>query len=115
MDAQVARLVTEIPGSNLPRAVFFRDSFTSAMIPFLAEHFSRAVFLWEYDVNPEIIATERPQVVIQQIVGRHLGAVLPYNYVAGRSKDGVTDSEAEDRSAHGDGAARRSGRQGDPE
>jgi len=75
-DAEVGRLVTEIPGSNLPRAVIIRDSFMSAIAPFLSEHFSRAVYLWRNDFDPASIEAERPDVVIQEIVGRHL-----YDYV----------------------------------
>jgi alginate O-acetyltransferase complex protein AlgJ len=77
-----ARLVTEIADPSLPRAVIYRDSFTNALIPFLSEHFSRAVYLWEYDVDPAVIAAERPDVVIQQVVGRRLGNILPYNAIA---------------------------------
>ena len=76
-----ARLVTEIPGSPLPRALIFRDSFGSALIPFLSEHFSRAVYLWQYDVDPQIVAAERPDVVIQEWVGRRLQTLLPYDAV----------------------------------
>jgi alginate O-acetyltransferase complex protein AlgJ len=75
-DAEVGRLVTEIPGSTLPRAVIFRDSFTSALAPFLSEHFSRAVYLWRNDFDPTSIDAEHADVVIQEIVGRHL-----YDYV----------------------------------
>jgi len=75
-DAEVGRLVTEIPGSNLPRAVIIRDSFMSALAPFLSEHFSRAVYLWRNDFDPAAIEVEHPDVVIQEIVGRHL-----YDYV----------------------------------
>ena len=56
--AELGRIVTAIPGSHLPRAVVFRDSFTTALVPFLAEHFSRAVFLWQKDFIPEQVVTE---------------------------------------------------------
>jgi alginate O-acetyltransferase complex protein AlgJ len=71
------RLVTEIPGSTLPRAVIFRDSFTSRLVPFLSEHFSRAVYLWQNDFDAQVIEQERPDIVIQQIVGRHLLNFIP--------------------------------------
>jgi alginate O-acetyltransferase complex protein AlgJ len=71
------RIVTEIPGSSLPRAVIFRDSFVSALAPFLSEHFSRAVYLWEYDFDADEVLKEHPDVVIQQIVGRHLFGFVP--------------------------------------
>ena len=75
--AELGRLVTAIPDSDLPRAVIFRDSFTTALVPFLAEHFSRAVFLWQKDFVPEQVADEGAEVVIYEIAGRHL-----YDFVA---------------------------------
>jgi alginate O-acetyltransferase complex protein AlgJ len=69
--------VTEIPGSHLPRAVIFRDSFVSALVPFLSEHFSRAVYLWQKDVTVEQLREERPDVVIYQIVSRRLYLFTP--------------------------------------
>lgn len=75
--AEEGRLVTDIPGSRLPRAVVFRDSFTSRLVPFLSEHFSRTVYLWQNDFDAQAIERERPDVVIQQIVGRHLHNFTP--------------------------------------
>jgi hypothetical protein len=75
--AEVGRLVTEIPGSTLPRAVIFRDSFTSRLVPFLSEHFSRAVYLWQNDFDAQVIEQEHPDIVIQEIVGRHLYGFIP--------------------------------------
>lgn len=71
------RLVTEIPGSTLPRAVILRDSFTSRLVPFLSEHFSRAVYLWQNDFDATAVEAEHPDVVIQQVVGRHLYNFIP--------------------------------------
>ncbi|MEP7116432.1 MAG: hypothetical protein ABI880_02550 [Acidobacteriota bacterium] len=73
------RLVSEKAGADLPRAVVYRDSFGSALVPFLAEHFSRALFLWEYDVDPALIAQEHPRVVIQEWAGRRFATRLPYD------------------------------------
>ena len=75
-DDEVGRLVTGIPGSTLPRAVILRDSFASQLAPFLSEHFSRAVYLWQNDFDAEVVEREHPDIVIQEIVGRHL-----YNFV----------------------------------
>ncbi len=77
-------LVTAIAGSRLPRAVIFRDSFTSRMIPFLSEHFSRAVYRWQNDMDPAAVLEEHPAVVIHEIVGRHLTMLVPYEYDAVR-------------------------------
>ncbi|HEY7789412.1 MAG TPA: hypothetical protein VIC33_02755 [Vicinamibacterales bacterium] len=81
-DYEEGRLVTAIVGSDLPRAVIFRDSFTSALIPFLSEHFSRAVYLWQNDFDPDVVEQEHPQIVIQELVGRRLTTYLPYDAVA---------------------------------
>ena len=75
--AEEGYLVTEIPGSTLPRAVIFRDSFTSRLAPFLSEHFSRAVYLWQNDFDADVVSREHPDVVIQEIVGRHLYEFIP--------------------------------------
>ena len=71
------RIVTEIPGSTLPRAVIFRDSFFSAVAPFTSEHFSRAVYLWQNDFDADVVLKEHPAVVIEEIVGRHLYNFIP--------------------------------------
>lgn len=70
-------IVTGIDDPSLPRAVIFRDSFTSRLVPFLSEHFSRAVYLWQNDFDADIVSREHPDVVIQQIVGRHLYNFIP--------------------------------------
>jgi hypothetical protein len=75
--AEEGELITEIPDSALPRAVVFRDSFTSQLVPFLSEHFSRAVYLWQNDFDANVVANEHPDVVIEEIVGRHL-----YEFIA---------------------------------
>jgi alginate O-acetyltransferase complex protein AlgJ len=75
--AEEGYLVTEIPGSTLPRAVIFRDSFVSQLVPFLSEHFSRAVYMWQNDFDADLVSREKPDVVIQEIVGRHLYGFIP--------------------------------------
>ena len=70
-------LVTEIPGSSLPRAVVFRDSFVSQLVPFLSEHFSRVVYAWQNDFDAAMVEREHPDIVIQEIVGRHLYGFVP--------------------------------------
>ena len=57
--------------------MIFRDSFTSALAPFLSEHFSRAVYLWQNDFDADAVRREQADVVIQQIVGRHLYTFIP--------------------------------------
>jgi alginate O-acetyltransferase complex protein AlgJ len=69
--------VTEIADPSLPRALIFRDSFGSRLVPYLSEHFSRAVYLWQNDFDADAVMKEHPDVVIQEIVGRHL-----YSFIA---------------------------------
>jgi alginate O-acetyltransferase complex protein AlgJ len=71
------RLVTEIDDASLPRALIFRDSFVSPLVPFLSEHFRRAVYLWQNDFDANAVLIEHPDVVIQEIVGRHLYGFIP--------------------------------------
>ncbi len=57
---------------RLPKAVMFRDSFANALVPYLSESFSRIVYVWERDVNRQVVEAERPDVVIQEIAERFL-------------------------------------------
>jgi len=75
--AEEGLLITEIDDPSLPRAVIFRDSFVSRLVPFLSEHFSRAVYLWQNDFDAAVVEKEHPDVVIQEIVGRHLYNFIP--------------------------------------
>ena len=45
---------------SLPRAVIFRDSFVSPLVPFLSEHFSRAVYLWQNDFDANVVSRNSP-------------------------------------------------------
>jgi len=75
--AEEGLLITEIPGSRFPKAVIVRDSFMTAVVPFLSEHFSRAVYVWQKDFDATTVKEERPDVVIHEIVGRHLYNFIP--------------------------------------
>jgi hypothetical protein len=66
------RLVTEQDDPTLPRAVVFHDSFTIALIPFLAEHFSYAVFQWGTVFDGPLVLEVHPDVVIDERVEREL-------------------------------------------
>jgi hypothetical protein len=75
--SEEGRLVTEIDDPSLPRAVIFRDSFVSRLVPFVSEHFSRAVYVWQNDFDAALVTREHPDVVVQEIVGRHLYNFIP--------------------------------------
>ena len=70
-------IITETrPGTGV-RAVMFRDSFASRLIPYLSENFSRILYQWQNDFDPELVRRENPDVVIQEMVGRHLVNFVP--------------------------------------
>ncbi|HTM04475.1 MAG TPA: hypothetical protein VL173_13285 [Vicinamibacterales bacterium] len=77
-DGTVITELSRQPGAPaLPRAVMFRDSFSSRLIPYLSEHFSRIVYQWQNDFDPDLVMREHPDVVIQEMVGRHLYIFVP--------------------------------------
>ena len=64
------------------RAVVFRDSFFDTIIPFIAEDFNRIDYVWKpYDhaIMKELIAQQKPQIVIEEMVERFLILVRERN------------------------------------
>lgn len=55
-----------------PGIVVFRDSFFTQVLPWLAESFGRGAYFWQYGFSPDIIETEHPAIVIQEIAERKL-------------------------------------------
>ena len=72
-----ATFASEQPGRELPRLVMFRDSFANRLIPFLAENFSRAVYVWDANFEPALVEQEHPDVVLDEIVERKFMAAPP--------------------------------------
>lgn len=70
---------TETGRLELPRAVVFHDSSVLAIRKYLAEHFSRAVYYWQYDFSPSLITPENPDLVLQLIGERSLSNGPPEN------------------------------------
>ena len=55
---------------GLPRAVMYRDSMAIPLIPLLSENFSRIVYVSSARLDPALIAREKPDVVIEEMVER---------------------------------------------
>ena len=71
-------VITEVRnGGTGLRAVMFRDSFSSRLIPYISEHFGRILYQWQNDFDPDLVQRERPDVVIQEMVGRHMYIFVP--------------------------------------
>lgn len=65
---------------RLPRAALFGDSFLIAVAPFLAEDFSRTVFVERdpvHGISRSVIEAEKPSIVIEEIVERSLAVAPP--------------------------------------
>ncbi|WP_309644066.1 hypothetical protein [Phenylobacterium sp.] len=68
-------IIKEQDDKTLPTAVVFRDSTATLSIDFLAEHFSRSVYVWhEGDVIADFIEREKPDVVLHFVAERFLAA-----------------------------------------
>jgi hypothetical protein len=67
-------LLTEPVYSENPaqryRALFFRDSFSGFLVPYLAYSFKRAVYIWLNTWDTQVIEREQPDVVVDQVVER---------------------------------------------
>lgn len=77
--AQYSMIVKENDDQYLPKAVVFHDSFTIALVPYLAESFGRLVFVRTSDFLPELIEREKPDLVIIQYAERLLKGLLKKN------------------------------------
>ncbi len=56
----------------LPKAVMFRDSFASALLPYVAESFSRIVSVSSRQMLFDLVESEKPDIVITEMVERYL-------------------------------------------
>lgn len=63
--------ITLVENPNLPTAVIFHDSFMPALLPYLAQHFRRARFVWSC-YQPSIVAEEQADFVLQESVQRNV-------------------------------------------
>jgi alginate O-acetyltransferase complex protein AlgJ len=63
---------TASPHGEVPRVIIFHDSFMEAMTPFLAQHFQRAVYVWNGNHDQALIDREKPNLVIDEFLERFL-------------------------------------------
>ena len=55
-----------------PRLLMLRDSYAIALVPLLAEHFSKSAFLWQRQLPAASAEKEKPDVVVWEFVQRAL-------------------------------------------
>jgi hypothetical protein len=70
------QMITVMPDANLPTAVIFRDSFFNGLQPFTSEHFYRVTYVSDFAVNFDLIAEEKPQIVILEVAERYLNKLV---------------------------------------
>lgn len=69
-------MTTTSSDKSLPTAIFYRDSFTNALLPFIAENFSEATYFWTYKVDLGLITEVNPDYVIFIITERYLPEIV---------------------------------------
>jgi alginate O-acetyltransferase complex protein AlgJ len=65
-------IVTQNSRNDLPTAVVYRDSFFYYMVPYLKNDFSKATFIWDSQVDPFILDTIDPDILIFEMTERSL-------------------------------------------
>lgn len=59
-------------GKSPLKVLFFRDSFSNAMIKYIVEHFDETLFIWTPQFDRELIEVEKPDIVIYEVVERNI-------------------------------------------
>ena len=78
-------LEKELDEPDAPKLLVISDSFGGSIFPFLAEHFSRSVKIfdaWEYKLNEKIVASEKPDIVLLIILESGLRRMLKFSHQA---------------------------------
>ena len=70
----VTKSISVCESGGFPTAIMVHDSFIHELRPFLAQHFSRMLFIWDWGLNiyPDIIKAEKPWIVIEEMAERYL-------------------------------------------
>lgn len=62
--------------SKLPRAVIYHDSFMIWQYDFVADYFSKATFIWSYNVDLNYVKGEQADIVILECTERYLESLV---------------------------------------
>ncbi len=68
--------VRQVDNERLPNLFMLRDSFTSRLIPYLSEHFTKSIYDWDHRFNADLIKSSKPDIVIHEIAERYLTKFL---------------------------------------
>lgn len=76
MDLEIVpELRVHVPMSDTTRPgrlLVLRDSFGTALVPWLAPYFEEALYVWRYHLSDTLVSAEQPAIVVQEIVERKL-------------------------------------------
>lgn len=61
------------------KIIVFCDSFGGYFVKFLKEHFGETIFIWRHEFDKELILNEKPDIIIQEFVERHVDYLLEPN------------------------------------
>ncbi len=64
-------IVYEVDNDSLPKLMVVRDSFGKSVMPYMSEHFSKSVYIfdgWHHWLNEEIVLEEKPDIYIQLVL-----------------------------------------------
>jgi hypothetical protein len=62
----------------MPKTLVFRDSFFSALVPFVSQSLGDTEYIWSYDFSKNLkkIIDDKPQIVIIEMVERSIPVLL---------------------------------------
>jgi alginate O-acetyltransferase complex protein AlgJ len=69
--------VTDLNDRALPRLVFYHDSFAIALAPMIGPNFRHIFWSFNYEVDPKVIESEKPDLVIDEFLERNLYLPAP--------------------------------------
>lgn len=75
-------IITENVDKSLPTALIYRDSFGSALVPFLSTQFSKVDYEWKLltSDDKDFILQQKPDILIFEIVERNLNKLIDYSF-----------------------------------
>lgn len=76
MENGVKYTISDNENKELPSAVVFKDSAFTALTPFLANHFSHAVYVWSFKYDSNLIDEMNPDIVIFECKERYIHTLL---------------------------------------
>lgn len=62
--------------NNKKTVLVFRDSFTSALVPFFSLHFYKVIYIWQHSVDMALVEKTEPDIVMSLCVERYLTHLL---------------------------------------